>query len=96
MEEAHLLDVGEFEVESGVRPGIYLFAKEQMVDVPIEPNNRGLLVARPTIEQWMRNAQEEQMFVPLPVWWGGMMKAPLPNLFLPQMEQFESLFRSRA
>lgn len=95
MEEAHLLEVGEFEVESGVRPGIYLFAKEQMVDVPIEPNNRGLLVAKPTIEKWMRNAQEEQMFVPLPVWWGGMMKAPLPNLFLPQMEQFESLFRNK-
>ena len=89
--ENDVLAVGsKFRIDSGLRPGIYLIKADQMKNVSVATNNRGLLAGKKDVESWLKGAEDKRRFVPMPMWWGSVASRTPPDLFLPQILDFNS------
>ncbi len=94
--EASLLSPGTvFHIETGVRPGLYLIPQQWMVEVPVTRNNRAVLVSTAQVKSWLEKGSQTGFFIPLPVWWGIVAQHFVPDLFSPQQQDFDELFRRR-
>ena len=92
--EASLLSPGTvFHIETGVRPGLYLIPQQWMVEVPVTRNNRAVLVSSAQVKSWLVKGSQTGFFIPLPVWWGMVAQHFVPDLFSPQQQDFDELFR---
>lgn len=74
------------------RSGVSLFVASDLVNVPVESNNRALLLSRDTVAQKMVAALGRGLFVPMPLWFRIFAADRPPDLYLTQRAEFDSLF----
>lgn len=80
--------------ESLFRPGMYFFATEDLVDVPIVANNRAQLVPRKFIANLMLSSIASAQFVPLSNWFMSYAGSNPPDLYMAQKQDFDMYFSS--
>jgi hypothetical protein len=74
------------------RPGIYLFAVDQLTNVPIVANNRAQLVPRVHVSGLMTECFECDQFVPLSNWFMSYSGNNPPDLYIAQKQSFDLYF----
>lgn len=87
--------VGVVETEV-FRPGTYVFPQSLLTDVPVKPNNRGLLVSKDLVTGFMKSSREQGSFVPSGTWFAVYSGSEPPDLYLAQRREFDLLFSSGA
>lgn len=76
----------------GLRPGVYLLARDLLQDVPVTSNNRAVLVSKTTVAALMHQAVVDGLFTPLPTWFAAWAPVRPPNLYLTQRAQYDRMF----
>jgi hypothetical protein len=75
-----------------LRPGVYLFVRDLLQDVPVTSNNRAVLLTKHTVASLMRQSVSADLFAPLPTWFAAWAPVRPPNLYLTQRAQYDQMF----
>jgi len=78
--------------EDILRPGIFLFDHDWLQNVPVKPNNRGLLVAKEFVRNAMVRSRREGLHVPLSDWFSAYSGDKPPDLYLAQRSEYDLMF----
>ena len=77
-------------------PGFHVFGVGEMVDLPLESNNRsGSLLSKELVRKLMTQAQAEDLFAPLPLWFSVYAETRPPNLYSTQRQELDAIFSAR-
>jgi len=97
------LDLAEvvlpFDVEieaQPLMPGMYVFPESQLSKVPLTSNNKAHFVAKPKVEQLMREAVRSGNFVPMPLWPMEFADVTPPNLYAQQRRRYDEYMAARS
>ena len=74
------------------RPGTYIFDRSRLSHVPVEHNNRAVLVPKSKVTELMKAAQSESSYVPLTIWFGAFAGLNPPDLYLSQRTHYDQMF----
>jgi len=75
------------------RPGVYVLDPAQMIDLPVTPNNRALLVSKDTVANLMKAAASNDRLVPFPLWFSLFAGEQPPDLYLAQKAAYDAIFQ---
>lgn len=76
-------------------PGVYIFSKHEVANLPLQSNNKAHLVGSDEVVKAMVSAQQNSRFVPLPLWPALFADTTPPNLYQLQKQKFDALFAAR-
>lgn len=74
------------------RPGTYIFDSSELINLPVTPNNRALLVEKKIVSELMKNAYQNALFIPMPTWSAIYAASRPPDLYLAQRAEYDALF----
>ena len=77
------------------RPGIYFFSLDQLINVPIQANNRAQLVPRKFIAGLMSQSVNRLQFVPTSNWFMAYSGSNPPDLYIAQRQDFDLYFSNQ-
>ncbi|MGL4742889.1 MAG: hypothetical protein ACRCXL_00675 [Dermatophilaceae bacterium] len=77
-------------------PGIYVFPRRDLQDIPLVANNRAHSAAPDFVLALMDDARRHGRFVPMPLWFASFADSEPPNVYSRQRTQFEALFAPRS
>jgi hypothetical protein len=83
-------------VGSTFRPGIYLLDQGWLQNVPVRPNNRGLLVSRALVKELMLTSIQSGDHIPLSDWFSVFTGNNPPDLYLAQKQEYDMFFSGYA
>lgn len=78
------------------RPGVFLFPKALLKDVPTSSNNRATTIEQTTILGLMASAAHLGLWTPLPMWHAAYAPPRPPDLYLAQRAEFDRRFSPAA
>jgi hypothetical protein len=81
--------------EEPLRPGVYIFPKASLVDVPMQSNNKAHFPSSDFVRTQMLNASKEGRFIPVPMWPDIFADRTPPNLYQQMRQEYDELFRAR-
>lgn len=73
-------------------PGISLMRTADLQNVPVDSNNRAILIRAATVREKMDKARADGYFVPMPLWFRIYAGSRPPDLFLIQRTEFDAMF----
>ncbi|MDD2817433.1 MAG: hypothetical protein PHN51_01395 [Candidatus Nanopelagicales bacterium] len=76
-------------------PGIYVLAGDEIMNVPMESNNKAHFVPRAEVLSRMDSARKDGRFIHLPLWPSLYADMTPPNLYMIQRKQFDEIFQAR-
>lgn len=82
-------------IEAEFRGGAYLLAKHNLQNLAVTTNNRGVLIAAPTVRSCLKNAKADGHFAPLPVWYWLYADNRPPDMYSAQRTEYEARFSAR-
>jgi len=92
-EEQTLIPLSEFDDNKPlVRSGVYVINPSDLQGVKLKMGNRGNLIPAKRLQKSLVETAAAGNFTPLPTWFGLFMQDRPPNLYLPQLADFESQF----
>jgi hypothetical protein len=73
------------------QPGVYIFDKENLQDIEVKKNNRGVLLPTKRTLELCKEAANQNLFVFMPTWYVSYAVDRPADLYLAQKQEFDQL-----
>lgn len=77
------------------RAGVYVLPTDLLQDLPVEFNNRGVLIPRSTVGALLTESMQRSLYSPLPTWFKLFANERPPDMYATQRTEFDALFSAR-